>query len=196
MLGSARRPESMDQWSDVDLGLRLSGPVALVELLPPPVRVWAVDRQVGDRQSSCRLILADGRRLDLVVTGACQLTGTDPATDATVNEARFLAAQAVVKYGRGDRLIGSHLTLELAQLCLVQAMLLRDRDERTTSHRFGTSRDSLADLTWSALPSPGSPVDRIQRLTTTFDRLHGELEPSYVADWAGLIPLIRLLADD
>ncbi len=184
----------MYQWSDVDIGLTLSGPVSLAELLPPPARVWAVDRQVGDRQSSWRLILADGRRLDLAVTGPGQLTGTDPVTDATANEARFVAAQAVVKYGRGDLLIGSHLTLELAQLCLVQAMLLRDRDEGTASHRFGTSRDSLADLTWSALTSPGPPVDHVRRLTSTFDRLHGELEPSYVADWAGLTPLVRLLA--
>jgi hypothetical protein len=193
ILGSARQPELMDRWSDVDVGLVLSG--------------------AGDGRSTCRVVLDDGRRLDLIVGAADQfdrvggrraysdgrphadatatLTVTDPP-DASVNGARFVAALAVVKYGRGDLLIGSHLPLELAQLRLVQAMLLRDRDEETTSHRFGTHRDDLAAETWSA-PQCGNEAGavRIQRLVEQFDQLHSELDNRYVPDWSGLVSLTR-----
>lgn len=213
ILGSARQPELLDRWSDIDVGLVLSGPVALSSLLPAGVTVWALDRQSSGVRSTCRVVLTDGRRVDLVVAaaeeferagGRCaysdgrpQATSTGTllvadASDASVNEARFIAAQAVVKYGRGDLLIGSHLTLELAQLCLVQAMLLRDRDEGTTSHRFGTARDDLAAQTWAALRhGDDTGAGRVQRLVEQFDRLHSELDDRYVPDWSGLVALTR-----
>lgn len=126
------------------------------------------------------------------LTATSSLLTPDPA-DATVNEVRFIAAQAVVKYGRGDLLIGSHLTLELAQLCLVEAMLLRDRAEGTTSHRFGTSRDELAARIWAAFqPGNASGGRRILRLVGEFDRLHSELDDRYVPDWSGLTSLSRV----
>jgi len=213
VLGSARHPEHLDRWSDIDVGLVLTGPVALSSLLPPGCAVWALDRHSSEAGSTCRAVLDDGRRVDLVVATADEfdraggqraysdgrsqgeatttLTVADPP-DASVNEARFVAALAVVKYGRGDRLIGSHLTLELAQLCLVQAMLLRDRDEGTTSHRFGTARDDLAAETWSALQrGDETGATHIQRLVEQFDRLHSELDNRYVPDWSGLVSLTR-----
>jgi hypothetical protein len=212
ILGSARRPESLDRWSDVDLGLVLTERPPLESLLPPDAVVWALDRNGDDVRSACRVVLTDGRRVDLVVAAAAEFERADgvPAhdggprsatsrgrlivpdpPDAAVNEARFVAVQAAVKFGRGDRLIGSHLTLELAQLCLVQAMLLRDRDERTTSHRFGTARDDLADSTWSILGSgEHNPHLRLRRLTEHFDGLHTELDPRYVPDWSGLAALV------
>jgi len=191
--GSARHPELMDQWSDIDVGLRLSGPVALSSLLPPGSTVWALDRQGDDARSSCRVVLDDAQRLDLVITptGPAGILVADDPPDATVNQARFVAAQAIVKYGRGDLLIGSHLTLELAQLCLIEAMLLRDRDEGTTSHRFGTGRDELAADIWTAVNvDDDSGTRRIRRLAGEFDRLHSELDGRYVPDWSGLQSLI------
>ena len=213
ILGSARQPDLMDRWSDIDVGLVLSGAVALSSLLPEGSTVWALDRQSGDARSTCRVVLDDGRRLDLIVAAADEfdraggrcvysdgraqgeatatLTLADPP-DASANEARFIAALAVVKYGRGDLLIASHLTLELAQLCLVQAMLLRDRDEGTTSHRFGTRREGLAAETWSALHRGNETgATHIQRLVEQFDRLHSELDDRYVPDWSGLVSLTR-----
>jgi len=213
ILGSARHPDLLDRWSDIDVGLVLTGPVALSSLLPSGSTVWALDRQSSDARSTCRVVLDDGRRVDLVVAsssefdlagGRCAYSagrtpktaigglGTHDPADATVNTVRFIAAQAVVKYGRGDLLIGSHLTLELAQLCLVEAMLLRDRDEGTTSHRFGTGRDELAADTWSALQLSNKSGDmRILRLVGQFDRLHSELDQSYAPDWSGLTSLRR-----
>lgn len=212
ILGSARNPESLDRWSDVDVGMVVTGQVPLASLLPPESVVWALDRSSDDVRSSCRVVLADGRRIDFVVASAGEFeraggrrasacgpghaatTGAlvvpDPP-DAAVNEVRFVAVLAAVKYGRGDQLIGSHLTFELARLCLVQAMLLRDRDERTTSHRYGTARDEHAGSIWSILQSDdATPQTRIRALAESFDRLHSELDSRYLADWSGLRRLI------
>ncbi|HET9873885.1 MAG TPA: hypothetical protein VFP89_14970 [Propionibacteriaceae bacterium] len=92
-------------------------------------------------------------------------------------------------------MIASHLTLELAQLCLVQAMLLRDADEGTASHRSGTYRDELATEVWAALEERVAPLgfERLSRLAAQFDRLHGELDPGYVSNWSGFRALGRML---
>lgn len=214
VLGSARTPDDMDQWSDVDLGLVLTGPVPLATLLSGQAPVWAVDRQADGSRSTSRVVLADGRRVDFVVgqgagfdraggqrlharqsAGRTDVGATvtgEPPTDARANQARFIAAQAMVKHGRLDLLIASHLTLELAQLSLVEAMLLRDRDEGTNSHRFGTGRDDLASSVWSTLGSFDDLWEnRLEPLTAVFDRLHGELVGDYVPDWSGLEALPR-----
>jgi hypothetical protein len=163
------------------------------------------------------VVLADGRRLDVVVSAGADLDRSgghcvrrssgsvqpgggalvvEPPTDPAADEARFVAALALVKYGRGDRLIASHLTLELAQLCLVQAMLLRDADEGTASHRFGTYRDEFATKLWAVLEETVAPLgfERLSRLAAQFDRLHGELDPGYLSDWSGLRALGRMLS--
>ncbi len=214
ILGSARHPELLDRWSDLDVGLVLTGSVQLSSLLPGGSSVWSLDRQFSSTRSTCRIVLADGRRLDLVVAGSGEFdlaggrcaysdgpayattTGvlvTDEPPDATVNEVRFIAAQALVKFGRGDHLIGSHLSLELAQFCLVEAMHLRDRDEGTTSHRFGTDRDDLASDIWAVLQERviDAGMTRIKRLVEHFDRWHTEVDERYVPDWSGLESLAR-----
>jgi hypothetical protein len=212
ILGSVREPETLDRWSDVDVGLVLTGQVSLGSLLPSGSVVWALDRSSDDVRSTCRVVLADGRRVDFIVATAGEFERADgrrahargrqhtgatggvvvpDPPDATVNAVRFVAALAAVKYGRGDQLIGSHLTLELARRCLVQAMLLRDRDERTTSHRYGTARDELAASIWSILRSDdAAPRTRIRMLAESFDQLHSELDSRYLPDWSGLRPLI------
>lgn len=217
VLGSARQPELVDQWSDLDIGLVLTGPVRLQSLLHERDVVWAVDHQAGELRSTARVVLADGRRLDVVVSSGADLDRSggrcvgrgrgsvqpgggalvvDPPTDPAAGEARFVAALALVKYGRGDRLIASHLTLELAQLCLVQAMLLRDADEGTASHRFGTYRDELATELWAVLEERVAPLglERLSQLAAQFDRLHGELDPGYASDWSGFRALGRMLS--
>lgn len=94
-----------------------------------------------------------------------------------------------MKLGRGDRLIGLHLLLELCRLCLVEAMLLRDRDTGTTVHRGGTSRDALASevLRLAAWPLAMSRRPNVVEATVAlYDRWHFELEPNYRPDWTGL----------
>lgn len=130
----------MDGWSDLDLEVRLASDIDVRELVPVPI--WAVENVSRVDGQVCRTVLSDGTRLDLSVAGPGKVVRFDPAPD---NDIRFLAAIATTKLGRGDRLIGLHLTLELWKRCLEQAMLLRDRDTGTTIHRHGTGRDQLAD---------------------------------------------------
>ncbi|HET9873884.1 MAG TPA: hypothetical protein VFP89_14965 [Propionibacteriaceae bacterium] len=73
VLGSARQPELLDQWSDLDIGLVLTGPVLLQSLLHEEDLVWAVDHQAGQPRSTARVVLADGRRLDVVVSVGADL---------------------------------------------------------------------------------------------------------------------------
>ncbi|GAA2108816.1 hypothetical protein GCM10009841_29620 [Microlunatus panaciterrae] len=216
VLGSAAQPELLDQWSDLDLGLVVVGELDLDPLLSQIGRLWALDQSSSPTQSTFRMIFDDGRRLDLVVADHAQLAGRDgrllvssvqsstsvmaqvhltsTSASADVNQARFVAAQSVIKLGRGDRLIGTHLGLELLQLCLVQAMLLRDRDEDRTAHRFGTVRDDLAERVVKLCRRPLDTDWRhlVSDATEVFDQLHSELEPHYRPDWSGLSALLGL----
>jgi hypothetical protein len=82
---------------------------------------------------------------------------------------RFLAALAVSKLGGHDRLIGMHLVLELLQAYLVQAILLRDRDEGTCVHRAGTPSDRLAGEVAQIAQQPLDVAARpnvVERLST------------------------------
>lgn len=136
-----------------------------------------------------RLVLRDGRRLDLSMHGGVVAMPT-PTTD---NAVRFDAALAAVRYGRGDRLIGLHLTLGVLRECLVIAMLLRDRAEGTDRHRHGTELDDRAAevARIAAAPDAGdarpTPVEQACRL---YGRWRAELHPDYRPDWSGLTAVI------
>lgn len=189
MVGSAADPSLVDGWSDLDLHLRLPFPVRLVDLFGQSV-IWAAEISDAPDGQVVRVVLADGRRIDLVV----EIGRLVPPALARDNDVRFLAALAVTKLGRGDRLIGTHLVLELMQACLVQAMLLRDRDEGTTVHRTGGPRDSLvaevAGLT--RLPLKVTPRPNIvERTTALYAKWRAELERDYRPDWGGLEGVLR-----
>lgn len=189
VVGSAEHPSLLDGWSDLDLHLRLPGPVLLVDLLGPS-QLWAAEVSVAPDGQVVRAVLSDGRRLDLLVeTG--RLVLPDLAPD---NDVRFLAALAATKLGRGDRLIGTHLVLELLQACLVQAMVLRDRDEGTTVHRTGGRRDRLAAevARLAQLPLAVEPRPNVvERVVELYGQWRGELERDYAADWGALDALVR-----
>ncbi len=128
-------------------------------------------------------------RLDLVVEGG--MVGL-PARSAD-NDVRVLAALAAAKLGRGDRLIGLHLTMELMRACLVQAMLLRDRDGGTSVHRFGSGRDEMADQVAGLLRcevgvSPRPNV--VERTVELYGQWHRQLDDGYQPNWSGLDTLI------
>ena len=139
LAGSGLSPEQLDQWSDLDLHLDLAGRAEPVDLFVG-LYIWAVSDDVASGQQVLRVVLGDGRRVDLVVEGG---RVSVPAQSAD-NDIRMIAALAAAKLGRGELLISLHLTLELMRACLVQAMLLRDRDVGTTAHRFGSERDATA----------------------------------------------------
>lgn len=186
--GSARNPEQLDGWSDLDLHIHLPVNAEAVDLLAG-LDVWAAtDMKEGDTQV-LRVVLVDGRRVDLVADGG-RIQVPSLAAD---NEIRMLAALAVTKLGRDDRLIGLHLTLELMRLSLVQAMLLRDRACGTRVHRTGSDVDVLAEEIL-AVARGTLDVFRRPNVVEQVVRLYGcwrrQLEPGYIPDWSGLDALI------
>ena len=188
VVGSATDPSLVDGWSDLDLHVRLPHPVGFVDLIPGQT-VWAVEAADSPEGQVVRAVLADGRRVDILVEVGQLLL---PAL-ASDNDVRFLAVLAVSKLGRRDRLIGMHLALELLQACLVQAMLLRDRDEGTHVHRGGTLRDSLvtevAQVAQSSLDVASRP-NLVERIVDLYGQWRCELEPEYQPDWSGLEAVI------
>lgn len=184
VVGSVGSSELLDGWSDLDVHVDLDGASEPVDLLAG-LDVWAVSEAHSDRQQVVRVVLRDGRRLDLVVEGG---TIVVPSM-AMDNDVRFVAALAATKLGRGDHLIGLHLTLDLLRTCLVQAMELRDRELGTTVHRHGSERDGMADDLVQVLQGPIGVTPRpntVEQTVLAYARIRRELDASYTADWSGL----------
>jgi hypothetical protein len=189
IIGSASTPALLDGWSDLDVRLSLAEPVNTVDLLGG-TKVWALDDATTSEAQVQRLVLMDGRRLDMVVAGSGRV---NPPAMERDNQVRFLAALAAVKLGRGDQLIGLHLVLELLRSCLVQAMLLRDQDSGTNLHRFGTARDVMAGevARLSRLPLTLTPRPNVvERAVTLYGQWRTELERDYRPDWSGLAAVL------
>jgi hypothetical protein len=188
LAGSGLSPEQLDPWSDLDLHLDLAGRAEPVDLFVG-LDIWAVSDDVASGQQVLRVVHGDGRWVDLVVEGG---RVSVPAQSAD-NDIRMIAALAAAKLGRGELLISLHLTLELMRACLVQAMLLRDRDVGTTTHRFGSERDATADRLVELLQRPLGATPRpniIEHVVYLYGRLRSELDPLYEPDWSGLESLL------
>ena len=188
--GSTLTPTQVDGWSDLDLGLWLGESLDL-EVVLGPRSIWAIDEAIDSRGQVVRVVLDDGRRVDLSVEGPGRLMTRSPVES---NSFRFLAAQAAVKLARGDRLIGLHLLLELCRLCLVQAMVWRDRESGTTVHRYGTARDALAAEVQGLLELPLTVTPRpnaVESAAALYDRWRQALDPHYRPDWSGLDALLE-----
>lgn len=217
-------PNHMDAWSDVDLAVLLDptagqGPAAAAwpALFGEP---WALTRHQEGQLHVQRAVYADGRRLDLVSTAdpaslpagrvlhqrsttpmhqqaSTGSSSSAPSVRAATEElmdVRFTAALAVVKLARADLLIGFHLALDVVRRCLVQAMVLRDRDTGTSSHRFGGPRNEAVAQLESLRRHPWTSTGGIALLleaTRTYDALAVQLDPDYVADWSGLHALAQ-----
>lgn len=186
--GSATDPDQSDGWSDLDLHLDLGDSVEVIDVLAG-LPVWAASEVEDAGRQVLRVVLVDGRRIDLVVKrGRVQVP-----VRAADNEFRMVAALAASKLGRGDHLIGLHLTLELMRSCLVQAMVLRDRAVGTTVHRFGSAEDAMAEEVIALLGSPIAVHPRpnaVERIAELYGRWRRQLEPDYTPDWSGLHALL------
>lgn len=186
--GSAAEPQQLDGWSDLDLHIDLEGPYQIVDVLAG-LPVWAASDVEDAGRQVLRVVLVDGRRIDFVVTGG-RLQVPDCAAD---NDFRMLAALAASKLGRGDHLIGLHLTLELMRSCLVQAMVARDRALGTSVHRFGSPQDAMAAELVAISGNPLAVLPRpniVERIAELYGRWRHELEPDYTPDWSGLHALL------
>lgn len=186
--GSVLDCDQLDQWSDLDLHVDLGEAVEPVDLFAG-LDIWAASEDLSTGQQVLRVVLRDGRRIDLIVEGG----GIQAPAQADDNDIRMIAALAAAKLGRQDRLIGLHLILDLMRSCLVQAMLLRDHDLGTRIHRFGSARDKMAEDVARLIRGPISVSPRpnvVERTVEIYGRWRRELEPSYAPDWSGLDALL------
>jgi hypothetical protein len=193
--GSSVRPDLLDGWSDLDVAIALNRPIEFGDLEPGLGQVWAWQNSPAVEGQTLRLVLIDGRRIDI----KARITDAEIGSPITLpraapdNPVRFDAALAATRFGRGDRLIGLHLTLGVLRECLVVAMLLRDRAEGTDRHRTGSQLDARATevARWAGLAGEaGSDLDVRPTVIEQVCRLYGEwraeLDAGYRADWSGL----------
>ncbi|MET9020527.1 aminoglycoside 6-adenylyltransferase [Actinopolymorpha sp. NPDC004070] len=211
----------LDEWSDLDVGLVVSGEdphkIAAPDWLAFLGPIWTFQCADRDGGALVRVVFRDGRRIDLsavddpevlpadrrridlTLSDADRAAHADSGPDeaelpALVHQFRFTAALAVVKDARDDLLIGGHLALELPRLCLVLAMLLRDRAESTAHHRFGGAGNDVWDHVLDLMPEQDSGRDSVLDLVDAsaglFDDLAARVWPDYVPDWSGLTVLL------
>lgn len=165
-----------------------------VDWLHPIGRVWADSASEEPLRKVTRVVFYDGRRLDLVFFGhtfgrpdlagrqiwsrgpsselarRAQLPSasglrTRDAVDGLVNQFRFVASLAVVKLARADDLVGLHLAIECARLCLVLGMLMRD-----TALPPGTWDDLPMDVGRVGMPADvGSALSSIEECARIFE---------------------------
>lgn len=181
--GSVTDPTALDGWSDVDVELELTEVVDVGALLNGEAWAWQ-EHETGGTQT-VRLVVVDGRRVDLVVRGQRVRLPRPPAD----NGERFDAALAAVRFGRGNDLIGLHLVLGIVRTALVDVMVAVDRATGTDHHRSGSPLDARAAEAQALLAEPLGP-DLALRAAEFAGRCRAEIDPDHRADWSGLHAVI------
>ena len=153
--GSVLELEQLDVFSDVDLEVYLRndeviGLEKFFEIITDHCGpIFGYETHQQEKNDVIRICFENGWRLDLTIyyreRTAIQVKADSPAATLTkvINEFWFLASMVLVKLGRRDFLIASHLALELCQMNIVILMLIRDHEKKTNIHRFGDGEDVL-----------------------------------------------------
>lgn len=172
--GSVLEPGSLDSWSDLDVAVRTDTVVDLETVLG--ARIWASQTVRDAEWQVIRLVLDDGRRVDLKVAGADAIVPV-PASD---NQIRFDAALAAARFGRGNDLIGLHLVLGILRESLVHRMVAADRREGRTHHRHATAQDAHAADVAALLRAPLGPATS-RGAYELYSASRAEVDPEFVA---------------
>ena len=187
----------VDEWSDLDVRLVVSGE-AFPRVFPAEDwlgalgDIWAISQWFDETSATTRLVFRDGRRLDLrfeIENGAMpdiSLAGEESPLAGLDGEFRFVAVLAIAKLARNDLLIGAHLVLELERMVLVVAMLLRDRDLDTTTHRRGGPYNEVVRRIGGPGETAGDWLGRIERAMMVFGDLARQLYSGWREDWGPL----------
>ncbi|MGP9683623.1 hypothetical protein [Brachybacterium sp. AOP3-A1-3] len=181
--GSVLEPDSLDSWSDLDVAVRTTSVVDLESVLG--ARIWASQTARDAEWQVIRLVLEDGRRVDLTITGA----EADVPAPAADNEVRFDAALAAARFGRGSDLIGLHLVLGILRESLVHRMVAADRREGRTHHRHATAQDAHTADVAALLRAPLGPATA-RGAYELYCACRAEVDPDFVAATEGLDAVI------
>jgi len=153
LAGSILEPDLLDVFSDVDVKVFLpdSNSLDLSSLLNALTErffsVFGYEFFRNDNNDVLRLCLENGWRFDLTFIYPEQRepdiennSFTDKV-ESVISKFWFTAVMVLVKLGRKDNLVASHLVLELCQLIIVIQMIIRDNEKDTEMHRYGNSED-------------------------------------------------------
>lgn len=154
LTGSMQNHALLDALSDVDMDVVFNDSAvfdikAFISALHVKFGVFGYETfdYSDDKKYLLRVCLDNGWRFDMTfinaeVPGKAQ-TGDHfiDSLDSTINRFWFISTMVLVKLGRFDNLIASHLALELCQLIIVVRMLIRDNAKGTNIHRFGDKED-------------------------------------------------------
>ena len=186
--GSVLTPADLGRWSDLDIELDITADVEAEALFGGAP--WAWQSTVDAGLQSVRLVLADGRRVDVVTRGSVIRLPAEPSD----NHARFDLALAATRFGRRAGAIGLHLTLGVVREALVYSMLVADRRGGTAHHRFGSETDADAARALTVLSGEPSPS-----LTTQVAAFYAErrttADKEYRPDWSGLAAIVATSTD-
>lgn len=181
--GSVLEPDSLDSWSDLDVAVRTTSIVDLESVLG--ARIWASQTARDAEWQVIRLVLDDGRRVDLKISGAEAILPV-PASD---NQIRFDAALAAARCGRGNDLMGSHLVLGILRESLVHRMVAADRQEGRTHHRHATVQDAHAADVAALLRAPLGPATA-RGAYELYCTSRAEVDPDFIPAPEGLDAVI------
>ena len=153
LAGSILEPDLLDVFSDVDVKVFLpdSNSLDLSSLLNALTErffsVFGYEFFRNENNDVLRVCFENGWRFDLTFIYPEQRepdiengSFTDKI-ESVINKFWFTAVMVLVKLGRKDFLVASHLVLELYQLIIVIQMILRDKTKETDRHRFGDSEE-------------------------------------------------------
>jgi hypothetical protein len=184
--GSVASPEQIDTWSDLDVVVRADAPFEVAHCLGGTVWAFQDTTDASGRQT-VRVVMADGRRIDLTVAGGGALL----PPSAPDNPQRFAAALAAARFGRGADLIGLHLVLGVLRDALVQQMVRADQETGSTHHRHATARDAHASASLDLLRSPLRPETALTVFQYWAD-VRAAVDPEFRPDVTGLAQVVAL----
>ena len=146
--GSILDQNSLDVFSDVDFEVYLQHGSgfdmnSVISILSKHFSIFGYETHNNADNDLLRICLENGWRFDISFFytknkgSLLEETSFIGKINKIINQFWFMSSMVLVKLGRGDYLISSHLALELCQLVIVVQMLIRDDNKKTTAHRFG-----------------------------------------------------------
>lgn len=216
--GSFTEPALLDRFSDIDVEVYFKDGYAadtvnrLLTLFEQKCLVFAKELHEYEGGCTLRLCLDNGWRFDLSllyphpasapVKTVCWVSEFDKIIDTFW----FAVVMALVKTGRGDYLIASHLALETARLTIVFQMLLRDEEKETNIHRFGDKETvyALRDMPGVFPPVADKNSDYeaavimhiLDAETQTMERLAAKHKPGYRRRYEAFMRIREMLEFD
>ena len=158
--GSMLNLDSIDKFSDVDLNVLLKDTYIfdidmLILTLSSEIGVILGYQLIDNKDHDVfRVCFEKGWRFDITIKyyakkQCLEKDSFENTIEKIINEFWFISSWALMKIGRNDYLVATHLALELCQINIVIQMLERDNKKGTNIHRFGEKESvyipSIAD---------------------------------------------------